>query len=153
MSMRIADVGRQREGVVNIAIQELRQNTPLDVSGGTYLGRQSGVRSPLQDLQRFSHGRAYEIYANGHPHTPLGHPEEVAALLVLLGSDAAAFGTGTAFYIDVSPVREIQRLARALKGVAVRPFPRLGPSLAGGWPRHRRSGRALHRCPTWCARR
>ncbi len=46
---------------------------------------------------------AHEIYARTVTRTPLGRygrPEEVAALVVLLASDSAAFATGTTFYID-----------------------------------------------------
>jgi 2-dehydro-3-deoxy-D-gluconate 5-dehydrogenase len=47
--------------------------------------------------------RAREIYTRTVTRTPLGRygrPEEVAALIVLLASDAASFATGTTFHID-----------------------------------------------------
>jgi NAD(P)-dependent dehydrogenase (short-subunit alcohol dehydrogenase family) len=47
--------------------------------------------------------RAHEVYARTVTRTPLGRygrPEEVAALVVLLASDSAAFATGTTFYMD-----------------------------------------------------
>jgi 2-deoxy-D-gluconate 3-dehydrogenase len=47
--------------------------------------------------------RAGEIYTRTVTRTPLGRygrPEEVAALVVLLASDSAAFATGTTFYMD-----------------------------------------------------
>jgi NAD(P)-dependent dehydrogenase (short-subunit alcohol dehydrogenase family) len=47
--------------------------------------------------------RAREIYTRTVTRTPLGRygrPEEVAALIVLLASDSAAFATGTTFHID-----------------------------------------------------
>jgi NAD(P)-dependent dehydrogenase (short-subunit alcohol dehydrogenase family) len=47
--------------------------------------------------------RTYEVYSRTVSRTPLGRygrPEEVAALVVLLAGDAAAFATGATFYID-----------------------------------------------------
>ena len=47
--------------------------------------------------------RAREIYTRTVTRAPLGRygrPEEVAALIVLLASDSAAFATGTTFHID-----------------------------------------------------
>lgn len=47
--------------------------------------------------------RVHDTYVRTVRRTPLGRygrPEEVAALVVLLASDSAAFATGTTFYID-----------------------------------------------------
>lgn len=47
--------------------------------------------------------RIAEVYSRTVSRTPLGRygrPEEVAALVVLLAGDAAAFATGATFYID-----------------------------------------------------
>jgi NAD(P)-dependent dehydrogenase (short-subunit alcohol dehydrogenase family) len=65
------------------------------------------ARGRLRDAEAASPepriSRAREIYIRTVTRTPLGRygrPEEVAALIVLLASDSAAFATGTTFYMD-----------------------------------------------------
>ncbi|HEX9245226.1 MAG TPA: SDR family NAD(P)-dependent oxidoreductase [bacterium] len=68
-----------------------------------YLDDRGRLRD-VEDAALDSHGaRARETFTRTAARLPLGRygrPEEVAALIALLASDAAAFATGTTFYID-----------------------------------------------------
>lgn len=68
----------------------------LDARGRLRDGKEDTLRDPRL-------ARAREWYTRTATRTPLGRlgrPEEVAALIVVLASDAAAFATGATFYID-----------------------------------------------------
>jgi NAD(P)-dependent dehydrogenase (short-subunit alcohol dehydrogenase family) len=68
-----------------------------------YLDARGRLREGEDTLRDPRLARAREWYTRTATRTPLGRlgrPEEVAALIVVLASDAAAFATGATFYID-----------------------------------------------------
>lgn len=68
-----------------------------------YLDARGRLRDDVSESPGSGLARARDIYARTVTRTPLGRygrPEEVAALVVLLASDAGAFATGTTFYVD-----------------------------------------------------
>ncbi len=68
-----------------------------------YLDARGRLREGEDTLRDPRLAKAREWYTRTATRTPLGRfgrPEEVAALIVVLASDAAAFATGATFYID-----------------------------------------------------
>jgi 3-oxoacyl-[acyl-carrier protein] reductase len=102
---RTAVVGFAKSLANELAPEGITVNTVCP--GPTYTDRIRSLAAQRAQQERIPVEKALEAYVADIPMGRLGRPEEIAALVVFLGSDAASFITGTTIQADGGLVRSL----------------------------------------------
>jgi 3-oxoacyl-[acyl-carrier protein] reductase len=102
---RTAVVGFAKSLANELAPEGITVNTVCP--GPTYTDRLRSLASQRAERERIPYEKALEAYVGDIPMGRLGKPEEIAALVVFLASEAGSFITGTTIQVDGGFVRSL----------------------------------------------
>lgn len=102
---RTAVVGFAKSLANELAAEGITVNTVCP--GPTFTDRIRSLAAQRADRERIPVEKALQSYVTDIPMGRLGKPEEVAALIVFLASEAASFITGTTIQVDGGLVRSL----------------------------------------------